>query len=112
MTDIESFKGVVKNYRIDTVEKLRTALKAFNMHEVAIDVDMAREKFNVVLYTGATKIITDEFDSGLLDAVVALLEEMGFIYIGSNYYSPYEVMVFIKPLFTGTEMLMGIFHDI
>jgi len=108
-------KGIVKNYRLDSVEKVLQLLGAIYSAGVVIDVYEARGKFVVIVHEGYARIFSEELDTSLLDDLVEKIKQLGYIHIGTDLlhsYEPIQRMVFINPLFADKKKLREVFNDV
>jgi len=112
MQQLMQFKGIIKNYRLDSIEKVLQLLKALYSAGVTIEVNEARGKFVVIVHEGFARIISEEFDISLLDDLVEKMKQLGYIHVASDLYHSYEPLqriVFTKTLFANREKLKEIF---
>jgi len=107
-------KGIVKNYRLDSEEKVLQLLRALYA-EVNIEVHEARGKFRVIVYINLARLFSEEFDVSRLEVFMEKLKRLGYIHVATDYihsYAPLQRIVFIKPLFADKEKLREVFNDV
>jgi len=105
-------KGIIKNYRLDSIEKVLQLLKALYSAGVTIEVNEARGKFKVMITDGFVWQESEEFDISLLKDLVDKIKQLGYIHVATDLYHSYEPlqrMVFTKTLFANREKLKEIF---
>ncbi|RLC36229.1 hypothetical protein DRH29_05000 [candidate division Kazan bacterium] len=115
MCSISRFKGIIKNYRLDSVEKILQLSKALLVHGITIEVNEAREKFKVIVYAESARIFSEEFNIEELKILVEELKKNGYIHVATDYehlLEPLQRMLFIKPLYCVKEKLKEVFLNV
>jgi len=108
-------KGIIKNYKLDSEEKVIQFLRTLYPVGITIEVHEARGKFRVIVYTDLARIYSEEFDVSRLEVFVEKLKRLGFIHVATDYIhscAPFQRIVFIKPLFADKEKLREVFSDV
>jgi len=108
-------KGIAKNYRLDSEEKVLQLLRTLYAAGVTIEVHEARGKFRVIVYTDLARLFSEEFDVSRLEVFMEKLKRLGYIHVATDYihsYAPFQRIVFIKPLFADKEKLREVFNDV
>ena len=112
-------KGIGKNYRIDTVDKLVQFLKkaGFWLSLVAIDYYEARNIVVAKIYYGGVRLFSEEIrirDELELELIKEKIKNAGYIHVATDYkhyYEPIQSLLFIKGYMAGKEAFEVIMNE-